>query len=68
MYPNIDISAQIETMREEIGLAALYDTKMWGVNHNPAGLLYNDFDGHVNFLKETLKKKLAVVNADVNGL
>lgn len=68
VYSSIDISTQIEKIRNEIRIAALYDAKMWEVNHNPSGLLYDDFDGHVDFLKETLEKKLFVVDDAVIGM
>lgn len=71
---NIDISARIEEIRDAIALAAGYDAKLWGVNHNPVtamgytSLSFDDINGHVNFLKSVLTQKLSVVNSEVNGL
>lgn len=65
---SIDISTTIETFREQLELAATYDAKLWGVNHNPVDMKYDDFDGHVDFLKDTLVRKFAVVDSDVNAM
>ena len=71
---DIDISARIEEMREAIALSAGYDAKLWGVNHNPmtaqgyTSLTFDNFNGHVDFLKDALINKLSVVNSEVNGL
>ena len=67
-YAKIDIATQIETMREQIYVAQQYDTMRWGAHNDPSGIARADFDAYVDFLKDTLEKKLAVVNADVNGL
>lgn len=65
---SIDISTTIETFREQLELAATYDAKLWGVNHNPVDMKYDDFDGHVDFLKDTFVRKFAVVDSDVNAM
>ena len=65
---SIDISTTIETFREQLEIAATYDAKLWGVNHNPVDMKYDDFDGHVDFLKNTLVRKFAVVDSDVNAM
>ena len=67
-YAHIDISTQIEAMREQIYVAQQYDTMLWGAHTDPSGIVRADFDAYVDFLKETLEKKLAVVNADINRL
>ena len=55
-------------MRSELTIASEYDSKLWDVNHNPAEMLFSDFNGHVNFLKESLLQKLTVVNNDINEM
>ena len=67
-YANIDISTQIEAMREQISLAAVYDTMLWGAHKDPSGIVRADFDAYVDFLKDTLEKKLVVVNTAINEL
>lgn len=67
-YSRIDLATQIEAMRTQLALAAQYDTMLWGAHNDPSGIARADFDAYVDFLKETLEKKLAVVGADVGGL
>ncbi|MBR1402905.1 MAG: CotH kinase family protein, partial [Treponema sp.] len=67
-YAKIDIATQIETIREQIYVAQQYDTMRWGAHNDPSGIVRADFDAYVDFLKDILEKKLAVVNADVTGL
>lgn len=55
-------------MRSELDIAAEYDACLWDVNHNMAGLEFANFNAYVDFLKESLLKKLNVVNNDINGL
>ena len=64
----IDINSKIEELRSQISIAANYDAELWGVNHNPTGLYFEDFDGHVDFLKETLNNKLEVVKETAESL
>ena len=67
-YAKIDIATQIEAMREQLALAAEYDTLRWGAHNDPSGITRANFNAYVDFLKDTLEKKLSVVNADVSGL
>ena len=66
----INISDKIEEIRNEIKIAAVYDSILWGVNHNPnpSVLTFNNFDGHVDFLKETLQNKKLAVGSFINNL
>ena len=66
----INISDKIEEIRNEIKIAAVYDSILWGVNHNPnpSVLTFNNFDGHVDFLKNVMNNKLSVVAAYISGL
>ena len=66
----INISDKIEEIRNEVKIAANYDSILWGVNHNPnpSVITFNDFDGHVDFLKETLQKKNLIVGNFINTL
>lgn len=68
-HEGIDISSKIENMRSQIQIAADFDTKLWGVNHNPITeqLSFSNFNGHVDFLKNALQSKYAVVESEVNG-
>ncbi len=61
-YTLIDIDLQIETLREEISVAAEFDFLIWGKHNDSSNIVREDFDSYVDFLKETLNKKLLVVN------
>ena len=64
--------AKIEELRNHLRVAAVYDSKIWGVNHNPlsssGGLIFNNFDGHVDFLKQTIANKFSVVDTAISDL
>ena len=65
---SINIANRIEEMREEIALSAEYDTKIWGEHNDPSGIKRTDFNAYVDFLKDTLQKKLVIVTSFVNSL
>ncbi|WP_294431398.1 CotH kinase family protein [uncultured Treponema sp.] len=67
-YSTIDIDSRIESMRSEILVSQQYDTMIWGEHKDPSGVVRKDFDAYVDFLKETLLKKLSVVNNEINGM
>lgn len=67
-YSAIDIVSKIESMRNEIYVSQQYDTLFWGEHKDPSGIVRANFDAYVDFLKETLLKKLSIVNNDINGL
>ena len=55
-------------MRNEIYVSQQYDTLVWGEHKDPSGIIRPNFDAYMDFLKETLIKKLTVVNNDISGL
>jgi len=61
----IDVSLKIEQLRDILSVAAEYDAKLWEVNHNPANLSFENFNGHVDFLKSVLINKLKVVSKEI---
>ena len=63
--PDINIDSKIEEMRSELAIAAEYDAKLWGVNHNPASIYFNNFNGHVDYLKEILNQKKSVIQQEI---
>lgn len=65
---DIDIDTKIEELRTQLAVAAKYDAVLWGVNHNPVSITCDDFNGHVDFLKEALNHKYQMVQADVAAL
>lgn len=67
-YSLIDIDGQIETLREKISVAAEFDTLIWGKHKDPSEVVREDFDAYVDFFKETLDKKLLVVNDAIMAL
>lgn len=67
-YSLIDIDGQIETLREKISVASEFDTLIWGKHKDPSEVVREDFDAYVDFLKETLNKKLLVVNDAIMAL
>ena len=67
-YSAIDIVSKIESMRNEIYVSQQYDTMVWGEHKDPSSIVRANFDAYVDFLKETLLKKVTVVNNDINKL
>lgn len=55
-------------MRSEIYVSQQYDTLVWGEHKDPSGIVRANFDAYVDFLEDTLLKKLSVVNNDIKGL
>ena len=63
------VDSEIEKMRSTLSTAAQYDTMLWGSrNTDPSGVDRKDFDAYVDFLKETLSKKISVVNKFIEKL
>lgn len=57
------VDSEIESMRSTLSTAAKYDSMLWGNESNdPSGVNRKDFNAYVDFLKETLNKKISVVN------
>ena len=57
------VDDEIESMRTTLSTAAQYDSMLWGNESNdPSGVNRKDFNAYVDFLKETLNKKISVVN------
>ncbi|HAJ97379.1 MAG TPA: hypothetical protein DCO72_06555, partial [Ruminococcus sp.] len=67
-YNAINIESRIESMRTEIYISQQCDTMIWGKHKDPSGIVRENFDAYVDFLKETLLKKLDVVNTTINGM
>ncbi|MBR6422242.1 CotH kinase family protein [bacterium] len=68
-YSRTDIETFIESTRDAISTAARYDLMLWGSKSNdPSGINRKDFDAYVDFLKETLNKKISVVNKFIENL
>ena len=44
------------------------DVRKWGEHADPSGIIREDFDAYVDFLKDTLNKKFDVVNAEISAL
>lgn len=63
------VDSEIESMRSTLSTAAHYDTMLWGSrNTDPSGVDRKDFNAYVDFLKETLNKKISVVNKFIENL
>ena len=69
-YQNvIDIDTIIESMRGKISVAAEYDSLLWGIRENNMNRIKTkDFNSNVDFLKETLLKRLLLVDSEINNL
>lgn len=65
---DIEIDTKIEELRTQLAVAAKYDAVLWGVNHNPVSITCDDFNGHVDFLKEALNHKYQAVQEDIDAL
>lgn len=63
----IDIETVIESMRNELAVAAQYDTMLWGEHNDPSGVKRENFDAYVDFLKERLLKKMLIIENDLAG-
>ena len=65
----IKVESEIESMRSTLSTAAQYDSMLWGNDSNdPSGINRKDFNAYVDFLKETLNKKISVVNKFIENL
>ena len=68
-YSRTDIETFIESTRSAINTAAQYDMMLWGTQSNdPSGIDRKDFNAYTDFLKETLNKKISVVNTYIGNL
>ena len=68
-YSRMDIEAFIESTRDAISTAAQYDMMLWGSKSNdPSGVNRKDFNAYTDFLKETIIKKISVVNKFIENL
>ena len=66
---SIDIEPRVESMRTTIDTAVEYDIMLWGKHHdNPSDNIFGTFDEEVDFMKETVIKKINVVDKFINGL
>lgn len=59
---SIDVETEIETMRDYLRTAANVDKIRWGVHLDPSKVERVDFDAYVDFLKDVLTTKIAVVD------
>ena len=62
---NVDIETVIESMRNELAVAAQYDTMLWGEHDDPSGVKRENFDAYVDFFKERLLKKMLIIEKDI---
>ena len=65
---DIEIDNKIEELRDYLSVAANYDAKKWGVNHNPFDMQLSDFNAHVDFLKTLLDSKMETVDAEISAM
>ena len=61
----IDIENVIESMRNELSVAAQYDTMLWGEHNDPSGVERENFDAYVDFFKERLLDKILIIENDL---
>lgn len=62
---DIDLRSRINDLQEFLCTSADYDAKLWGVNHNPADITRENFNGHVDFLKTILQNKITTLNGEI---
>lgn len=63
------VESEIESMSSTLSTAAQYDSMLWGnQNTDPSGVNRKDFNAYADFLKETLSKKISVVNKFIENL
>ena len=68
-YSRTDIETFIESTRDAISTAAQYDMMLWGSkSSDPSGINRKNFNAYVDFLKETVSKKISVVNEFIENL
>ena len=67
-YGRIHIVSKVESLRDELKFSAELDGYIWGINHNPLGMVCNDFNEHINYVRNALSTKLDVVNADITEM
>ena len=67
-YRTIDIAPRIESMRNAIYVSQQCDIIIWKEHKDSSGIVRENFEAYVDFLKETLLKKVSVVNNYINGL
>ena len=68
-YSRTDIGTFIESTRDTISAAAQYDMMRWGSKSNdPSGINRKDFNAYTDFLKETIDKKISVVDTYIGNL
>ena len=69
----LDIEPIIETIQSRIALSAKYDAMLWTGRHDYINTsLYNNnvkvFDEYVEYLKESINKKINVVDTYIENL
>ena len=68
-YSRMNVDNEIESMRSTLSTAAEYDIMRWGSQSNdPTGINRKDFNAYVDFLKETVDKKIGIVNKFIENL
>lgn len=67
-YNDIDINTKVESLRNELEIAAKADSLIWDVNHNPTNISLNNFDEHVDYVKRLLNRKLEIVNSEIQSM
>jgi CotH protein. len=58
---DIDVSSEIEKMREYLRPASVADSVVWDIHYHPIGVKKSSFDEYVDFLEVTINKKLGLV-------
>ena len=58
----IDLNSEIEKMREKLRAAYAADSAVWGIHYDPDKKKLSSYDAYVDFLKNTLNKKMDVVD------
>ena len=68
----IDIEPRIETIQNRITLAAKYDAMLWTGRHDYINIFLNKtvnvFDEYVEYLKESVNKKIPIVDSFIENL
>ena len=68
----IDIEPRIETIQSRIALAAKYDAMLWTGRHDYINIFLNKtvnvFDEYVEYLKESVNKKIPIVDSFIENL
>jgi len=67
-YSSIDIASRIESMRSELSVAVQCDSEIWEEHADPSEIMRENFDAYVDFLKDLLIKRFAIVNSEIESM